>query len=1421
MDDVMELSCHNLDHYYVWCYLMYQFDLYDIKIAAAKVQLMSEEVQFLGYNINVKKNQYGLTAERRTDFANWKFPTTRNILLSRLCIINYFSCLIPSFKVICQSLFCLVNNKTNTYHVRLLHVREFEMMKFAIELNSSYYIPDLSYPTCYSCDASFSSIAGNMLQWIPDPEAEGGFTLHMVAQFSKKFSATENAKSPLYKEVLSCLATLKEYETFIRNSSSFSLLFSDASSLSMVSKLQHCNSRLHSFSVYLQSFPSIFIYFSPSSRLNFMSDYVSKIYCGKELRMDQAIPQKYLENVDNIRIKKGMLVSPQALHAVLQAPIPDFFSNIPERRKQAFDPIFSASDFKKMLEGPCVEEAFLKGLLFGFESIPQNSVAYQKKDRSGIVSKSEFNKMYTKSSGDKLREHFRGLIEHSVCYSEFEDLIPDCRHWVSLLNKHLSEHPRLKEPSLRKSCRHYLQVTSPDLNLFRNVVNQYQESSLYNTLSPVDEIFPTLFVTIYSHKTSNCTFRNNGNNLVISSNDHISIEPWKVFILKVGLTIINRYNITVSSQFSDRIIYHAEMHTFHAETYLEEIIIYNNSSSSLSIPKLREIFLLKIHRQVGDVCRCEENMQIKFILEKETEKNQASVCELLFSSVRPSSSTRIHPQSWSLSAQSRAREFLAQSILKTEGNNEIDSSSVSQEINECIKEEKIYSVIGEYKDDLMSSLPCDSPCQVYLSEVRSDGELPGVNVTAEQHNSIILCGLLLNRKDCFTPALVKQLQDTCPYLVKIKEQVKNSEVQDFRLTKGILYKRNKWDLYVLCLDRVTMAHIVSSIHASARHYSNQMMQVYISSYFFCKDIKKVIEEERARCSICFFNVRCRKIKYVNNRSETEPQQVFSRIYTDADEFLSRAPKSRFAFLIIFVCAVSGYLVPYPLKALNSDELCSAFETYLKHFGIMHTLTSDFASMYRSKQFRELLLYYNVSHKKRCPKRSPEAGTSEVNIKEYRRTYMNVLLSLCGSETENWDEFIPLSTLIFNSQSIHSSDNTISRFNLFFNASRYSAPWLYTKVGDSPIDITVRQQLAFKSLFDKRLKFRQSYKTKENPFSVGQFCIRPLSKDEFQSRDGSKSLQNTVQQLFVVKDTYDNSCLVSSLLDSSESVQDISALRPMEPCELKHVFGKALDSPGSFSQSIYKRGGKDAQQFRRLEILPSFLPRCSGMTDSGQPHVCPDSGVFDRNPEDDEMIDIGSLEPQVGSESQEIDEVSEKNEDEIEGVSDEDVDQGATSIISPHHPYHLRPRLPRSRPGQHHDPGASVDDQHPGHSQSGQQSDTSAGGGHQGDDRVLQGEELVQSVNQARSLRPRRQVKYTYLMENRNISFKGEVEVCEYKKNSPPLSKLSAPCYYPCSDDGFHVDLRRYIPEKTRFDPTLSKREVMILLAKYNREPKER
>ena len=229
--------------------------------------------------------------------------------------------------------------------------------------------------------------------------------------------------------------------------------------------------------------------------------------------------------------------------------------------------------------------------------------------------------------------------------------------------------------------------------------------------------------------------------------------------------------------------------------------------------------------------------------------------------------------------------------------------------------------------------------------------------------------------------------------------------------------------------------------------------------------------------------------------------------------------------------------------------------------------------------------------------------------------------------------------------------------------------------------------------------------------------------------------------------------MKSLLDSSESVQDLSSLRPVEACELRHLFGRCLDHPGSFSESVFKPGSKDLQLFESLKKLKPFRPRCPGITHNGDIHICP--GVFPEsdNPhsdQDDLGVEVGAQDHLgVGVDGQgdlgalpglaeDAEKVGEEAHSDTELVAPEL--EGSVSLVNPSHPYHLRSRSRSLARGAQVAGGPAPADAHLDHHSE---------------------PNLTQAVEGARRLRPRKVVKYTYANIHKQLRFNRKVFVREF------------------------------------------------------------
>ena len=1214
MDDLLLMAINQLNDYYVVWFILKYLDKHTIKLAASKFQLSPASVTYLGYQIDTNKSSYGLTAERKRNFKEWRMPTTREILVSRLCTLNYFQSVLGSFKILTQCLHALANTEKGSFHIHKLHRDEWEMTMLLIDCDLTYRIVDLSQPILLQCDASYSSSSGAAFQFLPPPRRRinpaqspeaGGETvpateppeigLQIIGQFSKRFAKADIQKNPLYKEVLGLLACVKEFEVYIRNTTAFTVLFTDASSMSFIVKQRHVNSRLANVALYLASFPNLSVLWTAGGKMNFLSDFMGKQYCGMAVNEPGAIPAKYLDAVPQLNLPTTLLNS-ENLRALLSAPMPNLYLDIPERRKQAKSDLMTHEDFEKLLVQKPVEVQTLQALLFGLNGLPQDSLAFQRNDKKGLISNTEFEALRRKMDPGELRQRFEYVMTHSHHVEFLTDIQDLCRDWVFSLIRTMESNNGWcqSEPTLYNEARLFIQSDDEDYKQqFLQLVCLYQASSLYNFRYQDTVWHPTVWIACGLYFKSQISIKAEKGRLLMSSKDGFTLKPQEARVIIIGLCFKPKSSITIESSFKD-CIFQPLVDTCHLDIEFRQLLIMNVGTKDILLSPDITLGRIVFHLPFGDQCECEAPNNLKFIIQNLTvyegivNPDCPLTVEILLTTTiaGPTPGGRV---TWETDVGSHLSwdescfltDELPESTAKT-----IDSQEIPE--NDSQQHEK----------QLARQIEQDIEQRSKSGQFSFNNAKPPMS--PEAHNKLVLACLLLTREESvFTPAQFRKLQETDPYLVAIIKKTEKGNNNSFNLINGVLFY-TKDNTSKLCLDPNTLSMIVRQMHILQRHYNLDSMVQYISSYFFCKNIKNICKIEQERCSPCYFNTPCRKTKYINNPEETEYPKPWEQINIDLDESFPRSG-TQMKYLMLVVDSCTGFIATRAMRRATSQEAVKCLEDIISHYGPPARCKTDFGPLFRGKEFRQYLSSMHIIHLKMCPRRAQENGQAERNIALYRSALMKILTNEAGNSPKHWYKYLQKCTLLFNSASLYSREGTVlSRLNLFFSHLKFTPSWLVHS-NSLTTDIREKQLESMEKLFKIRNDFRDKYKTNPNPYELNQVVISPISKDEFPSIDGERGGMPTVMQVFRVVGLLHNACKVVSLLDSSKSVIDLKDLRPCTVEESENLFNKDLMALGTFHQGLYQAGHKNGQIFRQLFAKnPPIDPLSANNPDESRP-----------------------------------------------------------------------------------------------------------------------------------------------------------------------------------------------------------------------------
>ena len=440
-------------------------------------------------------------------------------------------------------------------------------------------------------------------------------------------------------------------------------------------------------------------------------------------------------------------------------------------------------------------------------------------------------------------------------------------------------------------------------------------------------------------------------------------------------------------------------------------------------------------------------------------------------------------------------------------------------------------------------------------------------------NRMVILAQLCTNQNIFNQNIIKESQKASQFVQSVKRKIMQETSDEFVIEQDILYHKEGTKKQLCLGDELTLL-LLDSLHQRNQHFSQSVMSIIFSSYFYNVNLKKLIVKAEKRCSTCFFNHPCHRRNYVQNRNETSPSPIWSRVHSDLIENIPRSADN-YNYICLFICSSTGYCQAYPMRSTKASELCKVFLQLLQACGIMEELVTDFAPMYRSLEFRELLKKYRIRSEKKCPRRSAENGMCESVCKLYRQSLTNTILTAGIEKRRFWPKYIAENTLMFNSSPLHSKINNVSRMNLFFNPGKYQSPNLYNINENENILQSLKQQKALVKIHEFRNKFRSYYKGFKNPFIIGQIVKVPLSKEEFKIIDNAGGLQQTVQNLYEVLETGKNNCRLKSVVDRSEITVDIGKIVPCNIEELQTCFNANLleekNTLDSFTRNIFKQG----------------------------------------------------------------------------------------------------------------------------------------------------------------------------------------------------------------------------------------------------------
>ena len=191
----------------------------NLTLEPAKMQIMKQEIQFLGYTIS--KEGISPSDKNCAKIQNYQKPKTVKQIKSFLGATNYFRNLIKEYALIAQPLIDLTKKGAKFNWTKECE-RSFEKLKQAIFSKPVMRQPDEAYPYHLITDGSPSGISAILSQVIDGQS-------HVIAYFSRALKASEKRYAQFKVELLGIYAAMMHFKEYLYGKH-FTLL-SDARSL--------------------------------------------------------------------------------------------------------------------------------------------------------------------------------------------------------------------------------------------------------------------------------------------------------------------------------------------------------------------------------------------------------------------------------------------------------------------------------------------------------------------------------------------------------------------------------------------------------------------------------------------------------------------------------------------------------------------------------------------------------------------------------------------------------------------------------------------------------------------------------------------------------------------------------------------------------------------------------------------------------------------------------------------------------------------------------------------------------------------------------------------------------------------------------------------------------------------------------------
>lgn len=299
----------------------------------------------------------------------------------------------------------------------------------------------------------------------------------------------------------------------------------------------------------------------------------------------------------------------------------------------------------------------------------------------------------------------------------------------------------------------------------------------------------------------------------------------------------------------------------------------------------------------------------------------------------------------------------------------------------------------------------------------------------------------------------------------------------------------------VCVPHSLKPKILESVHSEIGGHLRFFKTYHrLAENFFWPNMYKDVNNFVRSCTACLSRRSASKVSTAPNVPVDQSEFPGERCHMDVFGPL-KPTKNKNIYVLSAIDAFSKFIHLIPLPDLKSQTVARAFfDNYIIHRGSPHTLITDNASYFKSKEFGEFCKIQGIE------KRHISAYSAHVNgrIEKTNQSLANILATL-SSNDENWDVLLPQTMLALNSaihEATHASPFFLEHgrdirlpYCLNEQPDSQSKSEYITKLVTSLDTVFVKVLQNLKEQEEKQIHRSEIGKRQENfDYSVGSLCF---------------------------------------------------------------------------------------------------------------------------------------------------------------------------------------------------------------------------------------------------------------------------------------------------------------------------------------------